>query len=187
MRLHVARTDELDPRELDAVHHLLVDVFGRSRGREPDDFTDDDWQHSLGGVHVIAFDDDDPDAPIGHAAVVDRSMVTGGRTLRVGYVEGVGVRASRQRLGIGGQMMGVLEAVIEREFDLGALSASDAAIRMYTRRGWVPWRGPLSAATPVGVVATPDEEGGVFVWDRRIPAIDVTLELTCDWRAGDLW
>ena len=185
MRLHVGRTHELDSALLEEVHRLLVDVFGPSRGRGEDDFSDDDWAHSLGGIHVIAFDEDE--RVVGHAAVVERSMTAGSRVWRVGYVEGVGVRGDRQRGGIGGQMMAVLEDAIERDFDFGALSASEAAVPMYIGRGWVPWRGALSALTPSGVVATPEEEGGVYVWRVNESALGIDAELTCDWRRGDVW
>jgi len=185
MRLYVGHTHELDPTLLEAVRRFLVEVFD-------DEFSEQDWEHSLGGIHVIAFDGDDV---VGHASVVQRQMIVGGRTLRIGYVEGVGVRADRQRAGIGGQMMSVLEGIIERAFDFGALSASDAAVPMYAGRGWTVWRGPLSALTPDGVVPTPEEEGGVYVWNQRDQdidggidgGIDVAAELSCDWRAGDLW
>ena len=184
MRLHVAPTHELEHATLAAVRRLLVDVFGPSRGRSDDDFTEQDWQHSLGGVHVVAFEGDDV---IAHASVVQRAMIAEARTWRVGYVEGVGVRSDHQRRGIGGEMMAVLEGVIERAFDFGALSASDAAVPLYAGRGWVLWRGPLSALTPDGVVPTPDEAGGVYVWNVRDQGLDVASGLTCDWRAGDLW
>jgi len=58
---------------------------------------------------------------------------------------------------------------------------------MYIGRGWVPWRGALSALTPSGVVATPEEEGGVYVWRVSEWALDIDAELTCDWRRGDVW
>ena len=186
MRLQVGHTHEFDRALLDDVHRLLAAVFGPSRGRSDDDFSADDWQHMLGGIHVLAFDDTRGGDLVGHAAIVQRLMTTGGRTYRVGYVEGVGVGADHQRRGIGGQMMAVLESVIERAFDFGALSASDAAIRLYTGRGWALWRGHLSAMTPAGITATPEEEGGVYVWNVDV-GIDIATELTCDWRPGDLW
>lgn len=185
MRLHVAPTHDLDGSLLEEVRRVLVEVFGPSRGRSDDDFTAEDWQHSLGGTHVLAFDGDDE--LVGHAAVVQRQLIADGRTWRVGYVEGVGVRADHQRRGIGGQMMAVLEGVIERAFVFGALSASDAAVPMYVGRGWVLWRGALSALTPGGVVATPEEADSVFVWNVQRAGVDVDGELTCDWRPGDLW
>ena len=54
---------------------------------------------ALGGLHALAWDDE---TLIGHAAVIQRRMIYGGRALRTGYVEGVGVRADRQGRGVGG-------------------------------------------------------------------------------------
>lgn len=33
---------------------------------------------------------------------------------------------------------------------------------------------------------TPDEEGSIYVLPVTIP-LDVSAELTCDWRQGDAW
>ena len=54
------------------------------------EFTEQDWEHALGGIHALVWDGD---ALVGHAAVVQRRLLHGGRALRAGYVEGVGVRA----------------------------------------------------------------------------------------------
>ena len=57
-------------------------------------FTDDDWDHSRGGIHVVALDGG---SVIGHGAVVQRRLTTAGRAHRVGYVEGLGVHPEWQR------------------------------------------------------------------------------------------
>jgi aminoglycoside 2'-N-acetyltransferase I len=36
------------------------------------------------------------------------------------------------------------------------------------------------------VVATPDEQGAVYVLPGALP-LDRTTALTCDWRDGDVW
>lgn len=147
------------------------------------DFGEDDWDHSLGGLHVVATHGEDV---IGHAAVIQRRLLVGGRTLRAGYVEGVGVHPTRRRQGIGDEMMRRSEQIIWAGYDIGALGATDDAIPMYERRGWTQWRGPLSAMTASGIVRTPDEAGGVYVLTAGA-SIDIESELTCDWRDGDLW
>ena len=43
----------------------------------------------------------------------------------------------------------------------------------------------LSTAPPDGVIATPDDEGGVLAFGAG--DLDTTAELTCDFRNGDLW
>ncbi len=174
--LRVGHTSDIEPKVLERARSLLVEVFAG-------EFTHDDWEHSLGGVHVVAIHADEV---VGHASVIQRRLLVGGRALRAGYVEGVGVHPDRQRQGIGSQMMAALERVIRTAYDIGALGATDEAVRLYTHRGWVLWRGPLSALTPTGIVATPDEAGGVYVL-LGDASVDVDAELTCDWRDGDVW
>jgi aminoglycoside 2'-N-acetyltransferase I len=77
---------------------------------------------------------------------------------------------------------------------LGALSSSDRAVRLYESRGWRQWRGPLYALTPAGTVRTEEDDGGVYVLPGTslgglpsVPPLDLDAPLTCDWRAGDLW
>ena len=173
--VQTAHTADLEPATLDAARALLYAVF--------DDMTEHDWEHSLGGVHAIAWDGDEL---VGHAAVVQRRLLHGGRALRAGYVEGVGVRADHRRRGHGGAMMEALERVVRGAYDLGALGATDEAVALYERRGWKQWQGPASALTPGGLRRTPDEDGAIFVLPGAV-ALDLTGELACDWRDGDVW
>ena len=145
--------------------------------------TEHDWEHSLGGVHAIAWDGD---VLVGHAAVVQRRLLHGGRALRAGYVEGVGVRAGHRRQGHAAAMMDALERVVRNAYDLGALGATDEAVPLYTGRGWKLWEGPASALTPDGIRRTPDEDGAIYVLPGAVP-LDLAGELTCDWRGGDVW
>jgi aminoglycoside 2'-N-acetyltransferase I len=94
------------------------------------------------------------------------------------------VSARARRRGYGGAMMDALERVIRGAYDLGALGATDSAIPLYEGRGWRRWDGPLFALTPAGRVRTPDEEGAVYALGD---GLDVSGELTCDWRDGDVW
>ncbi|GAA1273341.1 GNAT family N-acetyltransferase [Saccharothrix xinjiangensis] len=146
------------------------------------EFSDEDWAHALGGVHALARDGDEL---IGHGAVVQRLMTAGGRVLRVGYVEGVAVRASHRRRGVGGALMASLEEVVRGAHDLGALSASEEARELYEGRGWLPWRGRTFALTPDGVRRTEEEDEGVLV--LPVEPVDLSGDLTCDWRDGDVW
>ena len=66
------------------------------------------------------------------------------------------------------------------------MRATDEAVPLYRSHGWRRWEGRLSAITPSGIVRTAEEEGAVFV----LPVagqLDLTAELTCDWRDGDVW
>ena len=91
IEMQTAHTADLDGATLGAVRALLEAVFAG-------DFTEHDWEHSLGGVHALVWEGGEP---IGHAAVVQRRLLHRGRALRAGYVEGVAVRADRRGRGHG--------------------------------------------------------------------------------------
>jgi aminoglycoside 2'-N-acetyltransferase I len=76
--------------------------------------------------------------------------------------------------------------VLRGAYDLGALSATDDAVRLYEARGWERWQGPTSALTPTGILRTDDDDGSVYVLPIAIK-LDLAGELSCDWRDGDLW
>jgi aminoglycoside 2'-N-acetyltransferase I len=149
----------------------------------PGRFTDQDWEHALGGMHAVVHDAGEP---VAHGSVVMRRVLHAGRAWRVGYVEAVAVAPDARRRGHGSVVMGALESVIRGAYDFGALSATDDGAQLYRPRGWQLWRGPAAALTPTGPVRTPDEDGSVHVLPLGA-ALDVAGELTCDWRDGDLW
>ncbi|MEU4518269.1 GNAT family N-acetyltransferase [Amycolatopsis sp. NPDC024027] len=145
-------------------------------------FSDTDWENALGGTHALAFDGTEP---VGHAALVQRRLLHGGRVLRAGYVEGVAVRPDHRRRGYASALMAALERLLPG-YDLGALSASVEAVALYAGRGWQRWRGPTFALTPDGVRRTEEDDGGVYVLPGAA-LLDLDGGLTADWRAGDLW
>jgi aminoglycoside 2'-N-acetyltransferase I len=174
--VHLAHTADLSAAALEAARALLDDVFDG-------EFSDHDWDHALGGVHALVWEGTEL---VGHASVVQRRLLHGGRALRTGYVEGVGVRADRRRRGYGDAMMGELERVVRGGYELGALATSEMAAPFYVSRGWLQWQGPTFALTPGGVVRTEAEDDGIFVLPVTA-ALDRSGALTCDWRDGDAW
>ncbi|QIJ64885.1 GNAT family N-acetyltransferase [Streptomyces sp. JB150] len=174
--VRTAHTADLTPAELTAVRSLLHDAFDG-------DFADEDWDHTLGGMHALVHDERGLAA---HGAVVMRRVRSEGRWLRTGYVEGVAVRRDARRQGLGGRVMAALERVITRAYDLGALSASDDGAALYTARGWWAWSGRISALGPGGMVRLPEEEGSTYVWPVPAAASDPLAELVFDWRDGDV-
>jgi aminoglycoside 2'-N-acetyltransferase I len=178
--LQVGHTSEFEPATLSKACALLYVVF--------DDMTEGDWEHCIGGVHAMVWHDD---AVVGHASVVQRRLVHRGRALRTGYIEGVGVHPDWKGKGLGAAVMDPLERVIAAAYDIGALGASDEAATFYEHRHWVKWCGRTFAMTPDGVVRTADEDDSIYV--LRVPSLladlplDVTGDLMCDWRDGDVW
>ena len=86
------------------------------------DFTDDDFDHALGGWHAIA---GNLAAPIAHAAVVARSLFIDTRELRTGFVEAVATLPTHQRTGLGSRVMAAIADLIRDRFELGALSSGE--------------------------------------------------------------
>jgi aminoglycoside 2'-N-acetyltransferase I len=175
MELRTAHTADLDDNTKVAVRSLMDASF--------DNFSDDAFENVLGGIHTLVFEDGQL---IGHASVVQRRLLHGGWVLRTGYIEGVAVRSDRRHRGHGGAMMEVLERVVRSGYQLGALGASPDGARLYTSRGWQLWRGPSSVLSPDGIRRTHDIDGAIYVLPVSIP-VDVTGELTCDWRPGSVW
>jgi len=173
--MRTAHTADLDGATLAAARALLDAVF--------DDMTDNDWEHALGGMHALVWEGDEL---IGHASLIQRRLLHQGRALRTGYVEGVGVRADRRRRGHGAAMLEELERMVRGAYDLGALGTTEAAADFYAARGWKAWQGPTSALTPTGIVRTAEDDGYVYVLPVAVP-LDLSGQLICDWREGDVW
>jgi aminoglycoside 2'-N-acetyltransferase I len=173
--LRTAHTADLGDGTRSAIRDLLDATFSG--------FTDAAFENGLGGMHALLLDGT---ALIGHASVVARRLLYDGRALRAGYVETVAVREDRRRQGHGHTMMAALERVIGAAYDLGTLGASADGAALYTARGWLRWQGPLSAMTPDGIRRTADFDGAIYVLPLSLP-LDVSRELACDWRDGNLW
>jgi aminoglycoside 2'-N-acetyltransferase I len=176
VEVSTGHTADLSPPTLAVARALLDRVF-------EGEMSDHDWEHALGGVHALAWEGGEL---IGHASVIQRRLLHGGRALRAGYVEGVGVLADRRRRGHGAALMKALDRVIRGAYDLGALGATDVGAAFYTALGWEVWRGPTSALTPTGIVRTKEEDGSIYVL-RVAEPLNLDAELICDWRDGDVW
>lgn len=172
-------SEELTRREVESLRAL----FDAAWTEPTDRFTDEDLDHSFGGVHFMVEADG---VVVAHASVIERSLHTGGHRLATGYVEAVATLPSHRRRGHASTIMKEAGEHIDRTFRLGALGTGLHAF--YERLGWVVWRGPTSVRTDRGIVPTPEDDGDILV---RItptsPDLDLTAPISCDWRPGDVW
>ena len=177
--LLVAATHELPEALLHDVRALCDRSFDG-------DFGDDDWDHCLGGLHALVLDGG---SVLAHGAVVARRFRLEQRPVDVGYVEAVAVAPGHRGQGLGSQVMTAIETIVATSHELGALSTSDLGLPLYLAHGWVPWRGRLLADTATGPVHLPDEEGAVLVLGGTVDleALDLEVDLTADFRAGDVF
>ncbi len=178
-QVHTARlvhTADLKSDARQRAYEMVNDAFAG-------EFTDSDWDHALGGMHALIWH---RGALVAHGAVVQRRLLYRGAALRCGYIEAVAVREDWRGQGLAIAILDACEQVIRGGYQLGALSSSDRGRRLYTLRGWLPWRGPTSVLAPSGPTRTPDDDSSVFVLPVGIN-LDETAALTCDWRDGDVW
>jgi aminoglycoside 2'-N-acetyltransferase I len=175
-RIHVLATAEASKELLARLRRLLGDAF-------EGEFTEHDWNHTLGGWHALIMADG---VPLSHAAVVPRHLEIADRPFRCGYVEGVATAPHRQGRGLASLVMDRLGRLIRSRFEIGALSTSRP--EFYERLGWERWRGPTFVRDAQRLVRTPDEDEGVMVLrfgpSRRC---DLTASIACEQREGDDW
>jgi len=161
---------------LDELRRLVWSAFG-------DRFSEADWEHGLGGEHVVVRD---VDHLVAHAAIVPRRIYVADACLRAGYVESVATMTTRRGEGLATLAMTEANAVIAGGFEIGVLSTSSH--QFYDRIGWERWRGPTYVVTPGGRVRTEDEDAGIMVL-RTGPSVtvDLTSAIACEARDGDDW
>lgn len=136
-QVHTARlihTSDLDDETRHNARQMLTDAFGGAA-----EFTDSDWEHTLGGMHAII---SHRGALIAHAAVVQRRLLYRGSALRCGYVEAVAVSEDWRRQGLAHAVLDAVEQVIRGGYQIGALSSTPLGETIYRPRGWLQWQGP---------------------------------------------
>lgn len=174
-------TDGLRPSDVAQIRSLLFAAF---EGDEHGGFTEEDWRHSIGGIHFILEIDG---RLVCHASVVERELHVGGRPLRTGYVEAVATAPAEQRRGYGSVVMREVNGHIAAGYELGALGTGSQAF--YERLGWQIWQGPTYVRVPGQAdQRTADEDGYILVYlTPTTPPLDLHAPISCEWREGDVW
>lgn len=161
---------------LERVRVLLDEAFDG-------EFSDDDWDHALGGWHLLR---EHGGRVLAHASVVPRVIDVGERSLRAGYVEAVATAPHAQRAGHGSLVMAAVAGVIESHFEIGVLSTAEHGF--YQRLGWERWQGPAFVIGDDRRLRTEDEDDGIMA--LRVAAsrdVPLTDPIACRARSGDDW
>ena len=176
----IRTTNALAEAEAFTVRALLDRAFGS----DPEEgFTDHDWDHALGGVHLLGTRDG---RIIAHAAVVSRDLEIEGRSWSTGYVEAVATEPEVQGEGHGTEIMALVGEIIKANYQLGALGTG--SFHFYERLGWERWTGPMAVRTDSGLRPTPEDEGFLMILRTSATSeVDPTQLITCEWRPGDVW
>ncbi len=178
--IRTASTDQLTARDVDQLRTLLWAAFADD---EQSRFSEEDWQHALGGTHFLAEVDGEI---VSHASVVERTLHVADVAILTGYVEAVATRPGLQGRGYGTAVMRRVGDLMRNGYELGALGTGSHGF--YERLGWRAWRGPSSVRTEAGDNRTPQDDGYIMVLTTpSTPSIDVDLPICCEWRPGDVW
>ena len=175
-RLHFVSSNGATPTLLRNFRALLDAAFDG-------EFSDDDWAHALGGIHVWI---DGPGGVVSHGALVERTLVCSCQVVGVGYVEAIATAPAYRRRGYASEVLKRINDLIREPYALGALSTGVPAF--YEALGWERWRGPTFVSGPRGLERTPDDDGGILILRTpRSPELDLDGDIVADWRAGDAW
>lgn len=168
----------LDPQTTRSVREIMDAAF-------EGDFSDDDWDHALGGTHAVAREAGDAGRIVGHASVVPRELWVDDRRLACGYVEAVAVAPERQQTGIGTELMRTLASVCGN-YDLCVLGTGE--YHFYERLGWERWQGTTWVRTADGLVHTAEDDDCIMILRTpRTPDLALAGRLVCLPRPGDVW
>ena len=173
LKLEVLHADERATEHLAAIHALCNRAY--QADLEPL------FQTFTGATHVIGWWGS---SIVSHAMWVTRWLQPGDQPpLRTAYVEMVATEPQFQGRGFGTAVMRRLASAII-DFDVGGLCPAEPML--YTKLGWVFWRGPLFIRTQDGLISTP-EESMMILQLPKTPPLDLTLPLSAEWREGELW
>lgn len=176
--IRTARTEELDEAGLRVIRELMDLAFG-------DEFTEDDWDHSLGGLHLMA---EEEGRLVAHAAVVPRTLRVGERRLHTGYVEGMATHPAHRRRGHASRVVERMNEHVRAGYELGALSDATDFGGFYQRFGWRLWSGETYVDGPNGTEPTPEDDGNILILPTPTTGeLDLAAAIACDWRSGDVW
>jgi aminoglycoside 2'-N-acetyltransferase I len=132
-------------------------------------------------VHVLGFWEG---SLATHAMWVTRWLQPASKPLlRTAYIEMVATEPEHQRKGFATAIMRRMARAVSA-YDLGALSPADTTL--YSRLGWIFWRGPLFIRSGGKLIATP-EERIMILRLTKTPEINLDEPISAEWREGELW
>lgn len=176
MRVEAFATRDAPGSLLDDLHALCVRAFDG-------DFDPEDWDHAVGGMHFVAFEND---RPVAHASVIERTLWIGDDPHRTGYVEAVAVEPDLQGQGFGTAAMRMAGDWIGPNFEVGGLATGE--FHFYERLGWQRWRGLTYVFDGTVRRRSPEADGAIMVLPTdRLASFDLSTDIACGPRPGDDW
>jgi len=125
----------------------LEEWFQEEFGNRPYKWTPPNWYVTVWIENTL----------VGRAGIIERDVLVGKRTLRVGGISGIITRSKWRRLGVASTIIDKAVTFIKDE--LGAqfslLLSKEEVAPLYTRLGWKPVEGPTTFEQPSGPTTYP--------------------------------
>jgi len=147
-----------------------------------DDFSDDDWKNTYGGLRFFGHLED---RLIAHGAVVPRKMHIDGESVDVGYVEAIAVEPKHWRKGYGSLLLADITSFCKSEFSLSMLSTDETDF--YSKSGWRVFQGISYVLQDGKEFRTEDEDDGLMFMLGDEPGLKEPRKAVCNSRSGDAW
>ena len=146
------------------------------------DFSSEDWEHAVGGLHFIGFL---ADTIIAHGSVVPREMFIDGHILTVGYVEAVAVSPKCTGQGFGSILMRTITDFCLDNYELSMLSTDEKMF--YQRLGWHQFTGESFIRLDNSEIRSAEEDEGLMFLPSDKSNKRNILRAVCQARSGDSW
>lgn len=156
------------------IRQFLTDAFDG-------DFSDEDFENALGGIHFVTFRDD---RLVAHASVVSRFVNLDDLRLEVGYVEAMAVHREWRGRGLGAELLAGLTAFCRQSYRASMLSTDIHAF--YEKHGWLRLGAESFVETESGLVRTEDDDEGLMLLTDGVN-LAKARRAVCDFRSGDVW
>lgn len=162
--------------------HIEVSLRELMANAFEDDFSDDDWNNTYGGMRFFGHLED---RLIAHGAVVPRKMHIDGKSVDVGYVEAIAVEPKHWRNGYGSLLLTEITSFCKSEFPLSMLSTDEKDF--YSKSGWRAFQGMSYVLQDGKEVRTEDEDDGLMFILGNEPGLKEPCRAVCNSRSGDAW
>ncbi len=146
------------------------------------DFSEQDWQHTLGEYRFLGHIDDEL---IAHGAVVPRKLIIDGEITTAGYVEAIAVKQTFWRNGHGTALMRAITEHCLSAFSISMLSTDEKAF--YRRLGWSEFTGESYVLMDGREVRSAEEDDGLMFLPGLATTKKAINRVVCELREGDAW
>ena len=176
IRIEQFETAEASADFLVELKTLLNDAFG-------DSFSEEDWDHGLGGRHFAILEEG---RLVAYCAVVPRRIFIEEKPYSCGYLENVASVPDKRHQGFASIAVREANQFIATHFEFGGLSTSKHDF--YRKLGWQIWLGPTFVISNEEWKSSDSENGGIMILETgAVPALDFQCRIACQERPGDDW